>query len=53
MARDVGRVHGWRNRLNALFAPPAWAAQYHASLRGGQSAFGSAGHTQRNNNAAV
>ncbi|SEJ24708.1 sterol desaturase family protein [Paraburkholderia diazotrophica] len=53
MACDVARVRGWRNRLNALFAPPAWAAQYHASVRVGQSAFDTAGHTQRNNNAAV
>jgi hypothetical protein len=30
MFADVLRVEGWRNKLNALFAPPAWAAAYHA-----------------------
>jgi hypothetical protein len=53
MAQDVVRVRGLRNRLSALFAPPAWAAQYHASLRGGELAPDAAGHTRQNDNAAV
>jgi hypothetical protein len=53
MARDFARVRGWRNRLSALFAPPAWAAQYHASLRAADNAMRSAPHPQPNNNAAV
>jgi sterol desaturase/sphingolipid hydroxylase (fatty acid hydroxylase superfamily) len=32
MGADFLRVQGWRNKLSALFAPPAWAAAYHASL---------------------
>ncbi|MDE1179503.1 sterol desaturase family protein [Paraburkholderia sp.] len=32
MARDVASASGWRNRCRALFAPPAWATAYHASL---------------------
>jgi len=32
MGADVLRVKGWRNKLSALFAPPAWAAAYHAQL---------------------
>jgi hypothetical protein len=32
MGADVLRVQGWRNKLSALFGPPAWAAAYHASL---------------------
>jgi sterol desaturase/sphingolipid hydroxylase (fatty acid hydroxylase superfamily) len=53
MAQDFVRVRGLRNRMSALFAPPAWAVQYHASLRGGELAPDAAGHTQQNNNAAV
>lgn len=30
MAGDFASVRGWRNKLRALFAPPAWAADYHA-----------------------
>jgi sterol desaturase/sphingolipid hydroxylase (fatty acid hydroxylase superfamily) len=53
MAQDVVRVRGLRNRLSALFAPPAWAVQYHASLRGGELAPDAAGRASQNNNAAV
>jgi sterol desaturase/sphingolipid hydroxylase (fatty acid hydroxylase superfamily) len=53
MARDFARVRGWRNRLSALFAPPAWAAHYHASLSGLEAAHETAGRGQHNNNAAV
>ena len=49
MAQDFGRVHGWHNRLNVLFAPPAWATQYHASLQGARGV----DRVQRNDNAAV
>lgn len=31
MLVDAARMKGWRNRLKALFAPPAWAAQWHAA----------------------
>lgn len=31
MLVDAVRMKGWRNRLKALFAPPAWAAQWHAA----------------------
>jgi hypothetical protein len=37
MSADVRRVQGWRNKLSALFGPPAWAAAYHASLGDTQS----------------
>jgi hypothetical protein len=30
MAADFASAPGWRNKLRALFAPPAWAAAYHA-----------------------
>jgi hypothetical protein len=30
MAVDFASVRGWRDKLRALFAPPAWAADYHA-----------------------
>jgi hypothetical protein len=54
MAQDVVRVRGLRNRLNALFAPPAWAVQYHASLRGSELApDATAARTRQNDNAAV
>ncbi|MBT2791333.1 sterol desaturase family protein [Paraburkholderia strydomiana] len=38
MARDFASVHGARNKLRALFAPPAWAADYHARSSGGSTA---------------
>jgi hypothetical protein len=38
MGADVLRVRGWRNKLSALFAPPAWAASYHAQLAGDSQA---------------
>ena len=38
MARDFASVHGARNKLRALFAPPAWAADYHARSSGGLTA---------------
>ncbi|MFM0484571.1 sterol desaturase family protein [Paraburkholderia strydomiana] len=38
MARDFASVHGARNKLRALFAPPAWAADYHARISGGSTA---------------
>ncbi|WOD17432.1 sterol desaturase family protein [Paraburkholderia kirstenboschensis] len=38
MARDSASVHGARYKLRALFAPPAWAADYHARLRAGSTA---------------
>jgi sterol desaturase/sphingolipid hydroxylase (fatty acid hydroxylase superfamily) len=53
MAHDFARVRGWRNRLSALFGPPARAARYHASLSGAQDAHETAGREQHNNNAAV
>ncbi len=53
MARDFARVRGWRDRLSALFAPPAWAAQYHASLHAADDAMQTAPRAQPNNNAAV
>jgi len=31
MGADFLQVRGWRDKLSALFAPPAWAAAYHAS----------------------
>jgi hypothetical protein len=31
MGADFLQVHGWRNKLSALFGPPAWATAYHAS----------------------
>ncbi|MEX3636947.1 sterol desaturase family protein [Paraburkholderia sp. BR14320] len=33
MAADFASVRGWRNKWSALFAPPAWAAAYHAQQR--------------------
>jgi hypothetical protein len=38
MAADFVSVRGWRNKLRALFAPPAWAADYHARRAAGASA---------------
>jgi sterol desaturase/sphingolipid hydroxylase (fatty acid hydroxylase superfamily) len=38
MAADFASVHGARNKLRALFAPPAWAADYHARRRAGSTA---------------
>ncbi|GBH25471.1 sterol desaturase family protein [Burkholderia vietnamiensis] len=32
MAADALRVHGWRNRLRAIFGPPEWASAYHAQI---------------------
>jgi hypothetical protein len=49
MAQDLARVHGWHNRLNLLFAPPAWDTQYHASPQGAHGV----DRVQRNDNAAV
>jgi hypothetical protein len=37
MAADFVSVRGWRNKLRALFAPPAWAAAYHARRTTGAS----------------
>jgi hypothetical protein len=37
MAADFASVHGWRNKWRALFAPPAWAAAYHAQRAIGPS----------------
>ncbi|MGE8490111.1 MAG: sterol desaturase family protein, partial [Paraburkholderia nemoris] len=38
MAADFVSVRGWRNKLRALFAPPAWAAAYHAGRAAGAGA---------------
>ncbi|GAB2903656.1 sterol desaturase family protein [Paraburkholderia jirisanensis] len=46
---DVVRVRGLRNKLAALFAPPAWAVAYHAARAGGNQSFSEAGRVQHNN----
>ncbi|MEA3131071.1 MAG: hypothetical protein QOF46_2866, partial [Paraburkholderia sp.] len=38
MAADFVSVRGWRNKWRALFAPPAWATDYHARRAAGASA---------------
>jgi hypothetical protein len=38
MAADFVSVRGWRNKLRALFAPPVWAADYHACRANGADA---------------
>lgn len=37
MAADFASVRGWRNKWRALFAPPAWAAAYHARRAAGSA----------------
>jgi sterol desaturase/sphingolipid hydroxylase (fatty acid hydroxylase superfamily) len=34
MFADAQRVHGWGNKLRALFGPPEWATAYHKQLAG-------------------
>jgi hypothetical protein len=48
MGADVLRVQGWRNKLSALFGPPAWAAAYHASLGDTQDARSGTTNAQAN-----
>ena len=40
MFADAARVSGWRDKGRALFAPPAWAAAYHARMAGMNDAGG-------------
>jgi hypothetical protein len=58
MAADFASVRGWGNKWRALFAPPAWAAAYHAqraTVPGGSSGLdaGSTVHTHSGTNDAV
>jgi len=52
LCADVVRVRGLRNKLAALFAPPAWAVAYHAARAGGNQSFSEAGSVQHNNRGA-
>lgn len=49
---DLVRVRGWRNKLAAVFAPPAWATAYHAMHAGGNQSFSERDRIQHNNPAA-
>jgi hypothetical protein len=61
MAVDFASVRGGRNKLRALFAPPAWATDYHARRVAGPAAPGAASsedtnkqsHTSANHTAAL
>jgi hypothetical protein len=56
MAADFVSVRGWRNKLRALFAPPAWAADYHArrasGARAGVAPLGDSMSVEENHTAA-